>query len=304
MSEPGKALRAARLAAGISLSRMADLTHYSKAAIGHLETGRRAVSPAHVATFEAALGTRIDVSGRTASAADVDILRRAADLVTAVGLRHGGVQAAALATAQWDWAKGVLGMWMTDDVRVSLSDQAARVADRLAWSLADAGRVNRTRDVYQEARSLAQSRDVSAMVRINMASFVTERGDPHGALGLLAGLKEPVPVHEFTANGATALAYAMLADNERCVRYVGKADDAWAGVLLNELPECSGPYVSGHAAHAHCDAGKALYELARAGHSRVVPLAVERLELAVSQFGPDRAQAVARCHERLTELAG
>ena len=57
--ELGSALRAAREAAGLSLSAMAARTHYSKAQLGHLETGRRAVAFEHVTAYSRALGVPV-----------------------------------------------------------------------------------------------------------------------------------------------------------------------------------------------------------------------------------------------------
>ncbi|MCC3331522.1 helix-turn-helix domain-containing protein [Nocardia abscessus] len=57
MTEIGRALRAARTAAGISLQGMAARTNYSKPYLGQLETGVRVVRKEHVAAYEAALGT-------------------------------------------------------------------------------------------------------------------------------------------------------------------------------------------------------------------------------------------------------
>lgn len=55
MSELGANLRAARRAAGVSLSVMAMRTHYSKALLGHVETGKRTVTPEHVTAYSRAL---------------------------------------------------------------------------------------------------------------------------------------------------------------------------------------------------------------------------------------------------------
>ncbi|MEV0362408.1 helix-turn-helix transcriptional regulator [Nocardia fusca] len=57
MTEVGRALRAARTAAGISLQGMAARTNYSKPYLGQLETGVRAVRAEHVAAYESALAT-------------------------------------------------------------------------------------------------------------------------------------------------------------------------------------------------------------------------------------------------------
>ncbi|MET8774972.1 helix-turn-helix domain-containing protein [Nocardia sp. NPDC004654] len=52
----GIRLRAAREAAGLSLSALAARTHYSKALLGMLETGQRQVRPEHVTAYADALG--------------------------------------------------------------------------------------------------------------------------------------------------------------------------------------------------------------------------------------------------------
>jgi transcriptional regulator with XRE-family HTH domain len=58
--EVGERLRAAREAAGISLSRMAAKTHYSKTYIWQLENGQRTVKPEHVTAYSRALNVAAD----------------------------------------------------------------------------------------------------------------------------------------------------------------------------------------------------------------------------------------------------
>ncbi|MGV9368028.1 helix-turn-helix domain-containing protein [Amycolatopsis sp. NPDC003731] len=60
MHELGGQLRAAREAAGISLSRMAAKTHYSKTYIWQLENGERTVKPEHVTVYSRALNIAVD----------------------------------------------------------------------------------------------------------------------------------------------------------------------------------------------------------------------------------------------------
>ncbi|MGH3932352.1 MAG: helix-turn-helix domain-containing protein [Pseudonocardiaceae bacterium] len=61
MSDLGAVLRAARAAAGVSLSAMAARTHYSKPLLGLLETGKRTIKPEHVEAYERALGVPADL---------------------------------------------------------------------------------------------------------------------------------------------------------------------------------------------------------------------------------------------------
>lgn len=61
MTDLGEALRAARVAAEISLAVMAARTHYSKSLLGLLETGKRTIKPEHVEAYSRALNVPIDI---------------------------------------------------------------------------------------------------------------------------------------------------------------------------------------------------------------------------------------------------
>ncbi|WP_216210851.1 helix-turn-helix domain-containing protein [Amycolatopsis aidingensis] len=60
MSDLGANLRAAREAAGVSLSAMAARTHYSKPLLGLLENGKRALKPVHVTAYARALNVSVE----------------------------------------------------------------------------------------------------------------------------------------------------------------------------------------------------------------------------------------------------
>jgi transcriptional regulator with XRE-family HTH domain len=60
VSDLGRNLRAAREAAGVSLAALARRTHYSKALLGHLETGNRTITTEHVTAYARALGVSVD----------------------------------------------------------------------------------------------------------------------------------------------------------------------------------------------------------------------------------------------------
>lgn len=60
MTDLGRTLRAAREAAGMSLSAMAARTHYSKPLLGLLETGKRTAKPEHIEAYARALNMPID----------------------------------------------------------------------------------------------------------------------------------------------------------------------------------------------------------------------------------------------------
>ncbi|MFI7678974.1 helix-turn-helix domain-containing protein [Actinophytocola sp. NPDC049390] len=301
----GSALRAARVAAGVSLSAMSARTHYSKALLGHLETGRRTVRPEHVRAYEEALSVRIDLTGRSVDLADVELIRQAVDVVTAIGLRHGGMASVGVASSQWEWARDLLGRLMPAETRSLVSVQAARLVDRLAWSLADTGRSGRAVSVYSDALGLAADDAVThAAVAVNLANHHTTTGRPDDALTLLDSLGSVVPVVDFTAESARARAFASTGDWGSVVRHIGLADDAHSRVDLSDLPDTHRPFVTGHDAHADNEAGKAFALLAQQGHRKARSRAVERLSLAHARFGPDRARARLKCEERLSALGG
>lgn len=303
MSEQSRALRAAREAAGVSLSRMAELTHYSKALVGHLETGRRAVTSAHVAAYEQALGLRINTTFDRVDTADVDLLTQATDTLTALGLRYGGIASAEIARAHWEWASGLMSRPMVERVRTAFSGQAARLADRYAWSLADSGRPRQAVSTYRTALELAPGESaVRPVILVDLANHYTSVGAPGDALATLEHVSRASAVVEFTAHAARARAYAELGEREPTLRHVALADDSHARVDLADLPETHRPFVSGHEAHAHNEAGKALFVLSRHGHRKAGLRAAERLQAAIDRFGPERARAVARCEARLQRL--
>src|SRR5688572_21294731 len=56
MTRTGERLRQARESAGVSLARMAALSHFSKGHLSNVETGRRAATPDVVLAYEQVLG--------------------------------------------------------------------------------------------------------------------------------------------------------------------------------------------------------------------------------------------------------
>lgn len=59
----GEMLRQARERAGISLSAMAERTHFSKSHLGNVETGKRAVTAEIVSAYEREVGEEMDRRG-------------------------------------------------------------------------------------------------------------------------------------------------------------------------------------------------------------------------------------------------
>lgn len=301
MTDLGRALRTAREAAGLSLAAVAGKANYDRTYLHMLETGRRRVQAKHVAAYEEALGVKINPSPGRVTSTDVDMLSQATDVLTSLGLRHGGITVSEMAVAQWKLAEGLLGQQMSDRVRVEFSGQASRLADRTAWSLLEVGKTDHAKRLFNTALDLAgDNPDLRAYALAEIADHVCT---PTEALKVLEKAPSAATVLEFSINGIHAKAYAKLGDWESCNRYVGLADEAWSRIDLDDLPDTNRPFASGHAGHADKDAGKAFYTLAVQGHKKAVPVATQRLQRAISMFGPERARALTRCQEKLDALS-
>lgn len=148
----GAVLRAARLAAGVTLAGMAARTCYSKPYLGQLETGVRTVREEHVAAYQTALGVRI---GATTAASVLDEL---APLLQAVFVHSADDSPApddAEALVRWarahQWddaptAREVVTAWLarhrdrldTASARVYLAAaELADIASAMAWDVED-----------------------------------------------------------------------------------------------------------------------------------------------------------------------
>lgn len=309
----GQDLRQARESAGLSLRALAKLTTFDHSTLGHVETGRTAVSLAHIRAYELALG--VSLSPRAAyvaklgmvpladsvSPADVNALEESVDMLTGLGLRHGGRFIAEAAKGQLRYGVGLLD---ASPNFPGLADVVGRLADRTAWSLSEVTQHGKARKVFNLALEVVTGSTVREMITVNVAAHHLTTGDPNGALHLLDTVSGSLPVLAFSAHGARARVYGSLGDLQATLREIGRADEAHANVNLDDLPECFRPFASGHAAHADREAGTALFLVARMAQRRAKVLAVQRLEAALESFGPDRSNAAERCRQRLSELVG
>ena len=325
----GEILRAAREAAGWSLSRMGQATGFSKPYLSKLETGDKEVKPWHIEAYDKALGgdsvrrRALLIMGASfvsqAVWAELDMptsgpprvdpqelaaLEASADMLTSLGLQHGGRAAVAAARGQLRYAAGLLDLDMPDAARGSLLTTVGRLADRTAWSMADSGQLKQADKIYDFALTVTPDPVQHWLTLVNLAGLRLDEDEPQRALDLLDRSEPGLPVLRFLVDSTRAHAYAQLGDFSRTVRHIGEADEAHAAVDLTDLPSAIHPYVSGHEAHAHSAAGRALYVLARSGRRKAAPLSVDRLEAAVEAFGADRARAIASCRRRLDVLVG
>ncbi|MEU4388723.1 helix-turn-helix transcriptional regulator [Promicromonospora sp. NPDC023805] len=328
-SGPGDVLRAARVAAGWSLSRMERATGYSKPYLSKLETGAKEVKPWHAQAYDKALGgdsvqrrSMLRMGSGVVSSevwaelesptptpariggADVVALAETVDQLTGLGLKHGGQMVVAAARGQLQYAASLLGGTMTDVVRGELLLTVAHLADRTAWSMYDVGQVSQAARIYEFAMTVAPDDTQRCISLVNLAQMRITEHDPAAALKLLDEAEPDRKVMRFRVNSTRALAHATLGEYTATMRNVDAADAAHAGVDLGDLPTVIRPYASGHDAHAHAAAGKALHILAMQGRRSAASHAVERLTEAVSAFGNERARAIQTCQRRLADLYG
>jgi hypothetical protein len=325
----GEILRAAREAAGWSLSRMGRATGFSKPYLSKLETGGKEVRPWHIQAYDSALGgdsvrrrallimgasvvspaLRAELEMPTSLPPRVDTreliaLDASADLLTCLGLQHGGRASVAAARGQLRYAAGLLDLDMPEKSRAVLLATVGRLADRTAWSMADCGHLKQAHGLYDFALTVTPDPVQRCLTQVNLANLRLDQNEPKQALDLLDRAHPHPAVLRFLVESTRAHAYAYLGDFGHTVRQVELADAAHAAVDLQGLPAAIRPYASGHEAHAHSAAGRALYTLTRSGRPKAAPLAAERLEAAIVAFGPERAQAIASCEKRLSALPG
>src|SRR6266498_3524773 len=300
----GEILRAAREAAGWSLGRMEQATGYSKPYLSKLETGGKEVKAWHIQAYDRALGgdavqrralLLMGVSVVTPAVwaelemptappqrvgvRDVAALAESADYLTGLGLRHGGRAAVAAARGQLRYAASLLDL-----------------------SMADIGQISQAHKIYEFSLSVTPDDTQRWSTLVNMADLRLAQADPKAALRLLDRDDPRRAVLRFVVNAARAHAYAILGEYSATLRHIDTADASHADVDLDDLPEAVRPYASGHEAHAHAAAGKVLHALACTGSKSAAPLALARLNMAVTVFRSDRAHAVAACRRRIESL--
>lgn len=129
----GSVLRAARVAAGVSLSGMAERTHYSKPYLGQLETGKRSVLPEHVAAYNQALGVDIERLASVAAApcrVDGAALADVATILSATRRLEDVTGALAVLPAVRGFA--MLAQSLTHQARISLESKTAGLASEIS----------------------------------------------------------------------------------------------------------------------------------------------------------------------------
>ncbi|WP_028924734.1 helix-turn-helix domain-containing protein [Pseudonocardia acaciae] len=267
----GPNLRAAREAAGLSLSAMAARTHYSKSLLGLLETGRRTISPEHVVAYSRALGVSpealygpSEVPLRVAHewlVADSPVVvhtsagrRVGAELAgeveaRVVELRHlddvvGGGDLFPVVQRELVDVRGLVGSASFDErTGRRLLTAVGELAQLAGWVASDAGEYLAAQGLYLggvSAASAAGDRGLAGQLLSSLSYQVANVGDPADAVLLarsaVKGAEEASPVVRALLWERVAWACARSRDRDGALRALDAVDAAYDGRSLG-IPE-------------------------------------------------------------------
>jgi transcriptional regulator with XRE-family HTH domain len=215
MSELGRNLRAAREAAGASLAELSRRTHYSKALLGLLETGKRAIAPQHVTAYAKALGVPVDHLYRNPEPAAgehehltpdrsapldsdyVESLRVRTGLIVDLDFQLGGDQASDVALPLFRSVRRKIGTSQRDPSIVrDLYAAAGELAEITGWFLYDAGQHDLAMRVDHESlhlSRLAGDRRTELLTLQNMSLLAGDLARPVEALRIAQMVLETSP---------------------------------------------------------------------------------------------------------------
>jgi transcriptional regulator with XRE-family HTH domain len=258
----GSALRAAREAAGLSLSAMATRTHYSKALLGHLETGRRAVTPGHVTAYSRALGVPVDslygppsdplrvahewlvadtpakvhscAGRRVGLSLAVELERRVVDLRHLDDVIGGGDLLPMVRKELTDVQTVVRETSYSENIGRRLLTVVGELSQLAGWVASDAGRYGEAQAVYLSGVSAAEEasdRPLAGQLLSSLSYQVANVGNPADA-ALLArsavrGADGATPVVRALLLERVAWATARARDVNGSLRALDAVDDAY-----------------------------------------------------------------------------
>lgn len=328
MSDLGANLRAAREAVGVSLAAIAARTHYSKALLGHLETGRRTVKPEHVAAYSRALGVAVErlygpsddplrvahewlvadspasvqtAAGRSVGAGLATELER-----RVIELRHlddviGGVDLFPVVNKELADAQRVVNECSyTDETGRRLLAAVGELAQLAGWVASDAGHHVEAQRIYLSGVSAATTADnwvLAGQLLSSLSYQISNIGDPADAALLarsaISGAKNATPTVRTLLLERVAWANARSRDRDGAHRALDAVDDAYA----SRTPEIEEPEWVYWLDRKEIDvmAGRCLIELGDPVNAE--PL----LSNAIAAYAPEHAREVALYRTWLAE---
>ncbi|MEV0680969.1 hypothetical protein AB0I60_31080 [Actinosynnema sp. NPDC050436] len=224
-----------------------------------------------------------DAPGRVGRS-EVEAVRHATVVYTAMDLRFGGGVAADVSSGALRWAVGLLDAPMRDRTRIALSAAVGALADRAAWTHFDAGRgysARRLSTLALRTSDAAADPDLRAHVVLNMAAQVGD-DHPRDAAALVESAladKRVCGPERANLHGVLGRHLANSGDKRRALRHVAVAE-----ALAARGGETPGWL--GFVTDAHLDS-IITRSLAAAGEDRE---AVRRLEGLLPRLGAERAR--------------
>ncbi|WP_424184220.1 helix-turn-helix domain-containing protein [Actinokineospora sp. G85] len=262
MADLGKALRAAREAAGVSLGAMAHRTNYSKALLGHIETGKRRVQDEHVIAYSRELGVPVAVlygprldplrmahewlARPTPARSHLEAGRQIGTSLVAsleervVTLRHlddfvGGRDLLPVVRRELVDAQMVArDARYTDATGRRLLVAVGELAQLVGWVASDAGRYADAEATYLSGVTAAREAGDTALVGQLFSSLAYQMANVGNsadavllAQSAMAGAREAVPAVRTLLGERLAWAHARARDGEQAHRALELVEDEW-----------------------------------------------------------------------------
>jgi transcriptional regulator with XRE-family HTH domain len=262
MTDLGSHLREARDVAGVSLAAMAARTHYSKALLGLLETGKRSVRLEHMVAYSRALNVPVDAlrgapsdplriahewlvsetpmsvhssAGRRVGRSLVGEMQARVVELRLLDDVVGGGDLFPLVRREFSDAQSVVdSASYTDDLGVELFTVVAELAQLAGWVASDAGRYVEAQHIYLTGMSAARSADRPALAAQLLSSLsyqIANVGDPGDATLLarsaVTGARDASPVVKSLLLERVAWASSRAQDNDGARRALDAVDASY-----------------------------------------------------------------------------
>jgi transcriptional regulator with XRE-family HTH domain len=249
---------------------------------------------------------------RQIGAKDVAAIEAATETFRTSHYQHGGGLERAAAVAKLGRVLNLNEVKCSEAVRTDLRMATAALANTASWMSVEAGLHADARRLSMIGLSTAReaqhpySTDLGVEVLMNMALQAMHLGQPQEAISLVGyaegfiTMRKPIPVSAVTRHYVDtnlALAHAMLGQTELCLSELDQAGHTFAHLDPSSAP----PWAARVDAATDSDwRGLALFQLSRTDPG-YAPEAIERLRIAIDEYGEGRAVARARS---LPALAG
>lgn len=233
--------------------------------------------------------------------AEVEAIEAAADLYTRMDLARGAGMATAMATSSLRWATRLLTANMTPAVRERLCSAVGLLADRLGWSLYDAGHHAKASDLLSFALDTAAKggdRDLRAHIMLDLSTVVTDSGDPRDGVEILRlalGDERISSAERANLHAVCARHCGTAGEWQAGLRHVGLAEEALGRAEHGDAPEWA-RRITVSKGHHDSALGLALFALGDDRRAR------DRLTAALDALDHGRTRTGLRCRTRLAVL--